>query len=120
VRASALAIPTTGKKHTGLRARIAATAAVASWDSGPREVNVAVEIQPWKMPPHEMGLPLYMEGVAAGRHDRWRHPVFGRDKDPWKQQPSHPYFYRAARGYGPAAGVAMQRALDDITSQING
>jgi hypothetical protein len=120
VAASALAIPTTGKKHTGLRARIAACAAVASWDSGPREVSVAVEIQPKRMPDREKGLPLYMEGVAEGRHDRWRHPVFGRSKDPWEQQPSHPYFYRGAAGFGPAAGEAMRRALDDITRQLNG
>jgi hypothetical protein len=122
VQASALAIPTTGKKHTGLRARIAACAEVASWDSGPREVAVAVEIQPQHMPWGEHALPLYMEGVGVGRRGdrRWRHPVFGRNKDPWEQQDPHPYFDRAARGFGPAAGVAMQRALDDITRQLNG
>jgi hypothetical protein len=120
VRASALAIPTTGKKHTGLRARIAACAETTSWDSGPREVSVAVEIQPQHMPDREKGLPLYMEGVAEGRHDRWRHPVFGRHKEPWVQQPPHPYFFQAARGFGPAAGEAMRRALDDITRQLNG
>ena len=121
VRSSALAIPTTGDRHTGLRARIAACAEVASWNSGPREVSVAVEIQPHRMPPREKGLPLYMQGIAdKGRHDRWRHPVFGRSKDPWVQQPPHPYFFQAAGGFGLAAGEAMRRALDDITSQING
>jgi hypothetical protein len=83
-------------------------------------VSVAVQIQPRRMPDREKGLPLYMEGVAEGRHDRWRHPVFGRSKDPWKQQDSHPYFYRAASGFGRASGEAMRRALDDITRQING
>jgi hypothetical protein len=122
VRASALAIPVKPEgRHTGLRARIAACAEVASWESGPRQVNVAVEIQPKRMPDREKGLPLYMEGVVdEKRHNRWRHPVFGRSKDPWEQQPSHPYFYRAARGFGPASAEAMRRGLDDITRKLNG
>src|SRR6185503_741134 len=58
VRASALAIPTTGLKHTGLRGRIAACAEVTSWEPGARQVSVAVEIRPDRMPPREMSLPL--------------------------------------------------------------
>jgi hypothetical protein len=114
VRASALAIPAMGEKHTGLRARIAACAETASWDSGPREVSVAVEIQPQRMPPREKSLPLMMDGAK-----RFRHPVFG-DRLNWVSQEQHPYFTRAASGFGRAAGPAMQRALDDITRQING
>jgi hypothetical protein len=123
VQAAALAIPVKAEgRHTGLRARIAACAEVASWEprAPARGVSVAVQIQPKRMPNREKGLPLYMEGVPEGRHDRWRHPVFGRSKDPWEQQPPHPYFYRAAAGYGRASGAAMQRALDDITHKING
>jgi hypothetical protein len=122
VRASALAIPVkVDGRHTGLRGRIAACAQVASWESGARQVNVAVEIQPKHMPDHEKGLPLYMEGVVdVGRHERWRHPVFGRRTDPWEQQPPKPYFFRAARGYGRASEAAMRSALDDITHQLNG
>jgi hypothetical protein len=123
VRAAVLAIPTTGEKHTGLRARIAACAEVASWEprGTTREVNVAVEMNPKRMPPGELGLPLYMEGVVdKGRHNRWRHPVYGRWLPNQPNQPSHPYFYRAARGFGPAARDALGRALDDITRQLNG
>ncbi len=124
VQASALAIPVkVDGRHTGLRARIAACAQVASWEprGTARAVSVAVEIQPKHMPEHEKGLPLYMEGaVDKGRHERWRHPVFGRNKDPWEQQDPHPYFYRAASGYGRAADAAMRAALDDITHQLNG
>jgi hypothetical protein len=121
VQASALAIPTTGTRHTGLRARIAACAETATWGSG-REVDVAVEIDAHRMPDGEKALPLYMEGVGVGHRGdvRWRHPVFGRDKDPWVQQPAHPYFYQAVAGYGPAAGQALRAAVDDITRQING
>jgi hypothetical protein len=84
-------------------------------------VNVAVEIQPQKMPPREKGLPLYMQGIAdKGRHERWRHPVFGRRTDPWVTQPPKPYFFQAANGYGRASEAAMRAALDDITHQLNG
>ena len=122
VQAAVLAIPVKGKKHTGLRARIAACAEVASWEprGSVRAVNVAVEMNPKRMPPRELGLPLYMEGVPEGRHNRWRHPVFGRSKDPWATQDSHPYFYGPARAFGPAARDALGNALDDITRQLSG
>jgi hypothetical protein len=118
VRASAMAIPAHGPATTGLRSRIAACATVGAWDSGARQVSVAVEIEPGRMPSGEKGLPLYMEGVGTGRHDRWRHPVFGRREDHWVQQPSHPYFYQAASGFGRAAGEAMRAAVEDITRQL--
>ncbi len=120
VRASVMAIPATGEKHTGLRARIAACVEVASRDSAPRQVSVALQVNPHKMPDREKGLPLYMEGVAFGRHDRWRHPVYGHSERPWVQQRSHPYFYGPASAFGPAAGRAMQAALEDITRQLGG
>jgi hypothetical protein len=94
---------------------------VAAWEAGTREVNVAVEMNPKRMPPRELGLPLYMEGVAdRKRHNRWRHPVYGTWRAGMPNQPSHPYFYPAARGFGPAARDALGKALDDITKQLNG
>lgn len=121
VAASALAIPAAGRKHTGLRGRIAACARTASWEPGPRQVSVAVEIDPRRMPDHEKGLPLYMEGVAdKARHNRWRHPVYGRSKDSWVTQDAHPYFYPAARPFGRAAGDALGKALDEITRDLSG
>jgi hypothetical protein len=124
VRASVMAIPVIPEgKQTGLRARIAACAETATWGTG-REVNVAVQVNPQRMPEHEKGLPLYMEGVAGGRinHARWRHPVFQTPQNPdtWVQQPSHPFFGRATDGYGRAAGDALKAALEDITRKING
>ncbi len=123
VRASVLAIPTTGKKHTGLRARIAACAQTASWESAvTRSASVAVEMNPKRMPPGELGLPLYMEGVAGGRinHARWRHPVYGKWLAGQPNQPSHPYFDKPVQPFGRAAGEALKAALEDITKQING
>ena len=120
VRASVLAIPTTGTKHTGLRARIAACAQTASWESAvTRSASVAVEMNPKLMLPDYMSLPLYMEG-ALPKWARWRHPVFGKWLAGQGNQPSHPYFYQAASRFGPAAGEALKAALEDITRQING
>lgn len=121
VRASVLAIPVKADgKHTGLRERIAACAEVASWEKpGGRQVSVAVEINPKRMPERELGLPLYMEGVTEGRHNRWMHPVYG-NREVWRGQPPHPYFYQAASGFGRAAGDALNAALEDITRQVNG
>src|SRR5258707_1106907 len=57
VRASVLAIPVTGKKHTGLRARIAACAQTASWESAvTRSASGAVEMNPKLMLPDYMSL----------------------------------------------------------------
>jgi hypothetical protein len=121
VRASVMAIPVIPEgKQTGLRARVAACAETATWGSG-REVNVAVEINPQRMPPGEMGLPLYMEGIPGGRinHARWRHMVYG-NPDVWVTQESHPYFDRGVAGYGRAGGEALKAALEDITRKFNG
>ncbi len=121
VRASALAIPATGEKHTGLRARIAACAETATWGQG-RTVNVAVQVNPGRMPEGERGLPLYMEGVPGGRinHARWRHPVYGRWLPGQPDQPSHPFFFQAASGFGGAGGEALKASLEDITRKLNG
>jgi hypothetical protein len=114
VRASVLAIPVIpGGKHTGLRARIAGCAESATWGTG-RTVNVAVQMNPQRMPPGELALPLGMEGAK-----RWRHPVYG-DREVWVTQAPHPYFYQAADGFGRAAGEALKASLEDITRQLNG
>jgi hypothetical protein len=121
VRASALAIPVKGPRHTGLRARIALCAETSSLVDG-NKVYERVWINPERMRPDYMTLPLYMEGVAGTgrrRYDRWRHPVFG-NRDVWAQQAAHPYFYQAAAPFGAAAEVALRVALDDITRQISG
>lgn len=121
VKAAALAIPVKGKKVTGLRARIAECVESASWATPQnRQAGVSVWVNVQRMPPGEHGLPLYMEGVREGRHDRWRHPVYGHSERPWAQQESHPYFYGEASKLGPRAGEAMRRAVDDITRQIGG
>lgn len=124
VRAAVLAIPVKPSSEvTGLRARIAACVESTSWaEPQNRQAGVSVWVNTGRMPDRERGLPLYMEGVAEGRHDRWRHPVYQTPRNPgtWVSQEAHPYFYAEARKLGPAAGEAMRRALEDITRQIGG
>lgn len=131
VRASALAIPVKENgKHTGLRARIALCASLASWTTG-REAGVSVWIDPRKMEPDYKSLPLYMEGVTwertKHRHDysKWRHPVFGTSsagtfKGKWVTQASHPYFRRPVEPLGKEAEAALKAALADVTRQLDG
>jgi hypothetical protein len=117
VRASALAIPVKGKKVTGLRGRIAEAVESKTGTQG-RQAWGSVYVNVGRMPAGEMSLPLYMEGAKP----RWRHPVYGKRKDPndWVRQSAHPYFYVVAREFGPAAGEELRRALEDITRQLGG
>jgi hypothetical protein len=126
VRASVLAIPVKeGGKHTGLRARIAGCVELSSGTDA-KSAYASVWVNPFRMLPDYVTLPLYMEGVTSERtryrHDysRWRHPVFGHSERPWKQQAAHPYFDKPVQPLGRAAGEALKASLEDITRQING
>src|SRR5215475_3312505 len=122
VRRSALAIPVKeGGKHTGLRARIAGCVSLTSWTEN-REAGVSVWIDVRKMLPDYRTLPLYMEGVPGSRgqdYRRWRHPVYG-NREVWRSQSAHPYFFRPVEPLGRAAGESLRRSLEDITRQLNG
>ncbi len=81
VRASVLAIPVKeGGKHTGLRARIAACVELSS-GTDVKSAYASVWVNPFRMLPDYVTLPLYMEGVKEGsrnhNYSRWRHPVRG-------------------------------------------
>jgi hypothetical protein len=119
VQASALAIPVKDPERVPvLRPKIADTVDVSSWaDVGNRQAGAAVFVNTAKMPARERALPLYMEGAKP----RWRHPVFGRRANPndWQPQAPHPYFYGPARSFGPAAGEALKRAMDEVTRKLS-
>ena len=125
VRVSALAVPVKpGGKHTGLRARIAGCVELASGTDA-KSAYVSVWVNPKRMLPDYVTLPLYMQGVRGattrrGDYSRWRHPVYGHSARPWVQQPSHPYFYQATEPLGRAAAAELDAALGDITRQLNG
>jgi hypothetical protein len=126
VRASVLATPVKeGGKHTGLRARIAECVELSTGTDA-RSAYASVWVNPFKMLPDYVTLPLYMEGVKESsrnhNYSRWRHPVFqtARNPDTWAQQPAKPYFYQPVTPLGRAAGEALKASLEDITRQING
>src|SRR5262249_46381119 len=123
VRASALAIPAKpGGKHTGLRARIAGCVELSSGTDA-KSAYVSGWVNPFRVLPDYVTLPLYMQGVKETRardYTRWRHPVYGHRERPWVQQPARPFFYQAAEPLGRAAAPAIERALGDITRKLNG
>jgi hypothetical protein len=118
VRARVLAIPAEGEKHTGLRAVIAQCVTVSSGQES-SGAWVSVWMDPAKMRPEYLTLPLYMEGVAP-KYLRWRHPVFGHRERPWAQQEPHPYFYKAVATLGQAAQLGIEDALEEITGELQG
>ena len=122
VRASVMAIPAKpGGKTTGLRERIAGCVTLSTGTDAD-SAYASVWVNPFRMLPDYTSLPLYMEGVKQSRtrnYSRWRHPVYG-NREVWRSQDSHPYFYGAMSPLGRAAGDAVQRGLDDITRHING
>jgi hypothetical protein len=112
VRAAIYNIPTTGTRHTGLRILIAdAVEPYAYIYYNIAAVGVRVSTQ--KMPSGKKSLPLMMDGRKI-----WRHPVFGDDEN-WVTQEPHPYFEEGMAGYGPAAQLAVDRAVDSIARVLN-
>lgn len=117
VRAAIINIPAGGgepyHEPPGLRLRIARC--VNPWANIRGGVaSVGVEMECRRMPSGQYSLPLGMDGVK-----RWRHPLFG-NREHWYTQYPHPYFREATAGMGPASRVAVQRALDEITRQLEG
>jgi hypothetical protein len=115
IRANALAIPTTGEKHTGLRARLAAS--VVGWA---KETPEGAQVGVASYPSRSFGgdayftLPAYMEGVKP----RWRHPLFGSWEHPQQQEP-HPWFYPRAPLLKVTAEIAVRGALDEVSRDLS-
>jgi hypothetical protein len=113
VRNSIAAIPTTGSQSTGLRSRLQKAVTLRIRTSG-KNASVSILMSTGKMPDGQKALPAYMEGVKSP----WRHPVFGREDEPWAEQPAHPYFFPVVRSMGAAGKRAASRVVDQITRAI--
>lgn len=111
VRASIAAIPVKGPKSTGLRGRLQKAVTLRVRTVG-RNAQVSILMSTAKMPDKEKSLPAMMEGTK-----KWRHPVFG-DDNVWVPQESHPYFFPVMRAGGPAAKIAVNKVVGNITRQI--
>jgi hypothetical protein len=112
VRASIAAIPVKGTSgSTGLRKRLQKAVTLRVRTSG-KNAQVSILMSTAKMPSGQRSLPAMMEGTK-----RFRHPVFGNE-DNWVGQQSHPYFFPVMRAGGPAAKVAVNKVVGNITREI--
>ncbi len=77
VKRNALGIPVHGRKHTGLRGRVAAGVQSHVFVGRKPGVEVTVKMRD----PDERNLPAYLDNPADG----WRHPLFG-NRHKWVPQ----------------------------------
>jgi hypothetical protein len=111
IRGSIAAIPVKGTSgSTGLRKRLQKAVTLRVRTAG-KNAQVSILMSTAKMPSGQKSLPAMMEGTK-----RWRHPVFGHE--PWKQQDPHPYFFPVMRKGGPAAKVAVNKVVGNVTRKI--
>ena len=112
VRASIAAIPVKGTSgSTGLRRRLQRATRLMVRTSG-RQAGVRVIVDPKRMPDHQKSLPQMMEGVRP-----WRHPVYG-NREVWRSQESHAYFFPVVDRMGAASRVAANRVIKSIERDI--
>jgi hypothetical protein len=106
VRREALALPSHGPKHTGLRNRLAAGVRAQTQRQSVRIVATAAE-------PDERGLPRGMDNGPRG----FRHPVYG-NRDVWVQQRGGSWFREPIAEEGPAIERQLTEVLEDMAERI--
>jgi hypothetical protein len=103
VRREAMALPARGRKHTGLRGRLAeGVRAEEVGESSVRIVATAVD-------PTERALPRGMDNGPRG----WRHPVYG-NRNVWVQQRGGSWFREPIA----ESGDTIERKLTDVLEQM--
>ncbi|MEO5875522.1 MAG: hypothetical protein ABIS86_17030 [Streptosporangiaceae bacterium] len=82
-----------------------------------RKVNVAVFMNPRKMPDGTKAMPQYLEGVPG--YLRLRHPLFG-DRNHWYDQhtPAAGYFTRSTTGVGAQAESNVKNVIERTAREI--
>lgn len=113
VEGQALAIPSKGKKHTGLRRALANTV----------EFDVTVRPGVWpdvvlhlgsnsnKMPGNQQAMP------AAMNKRRFRHPVYG-DRAVWVPQRGYAWFGRGKKARLDQTRAAIDRAVETVRRKL--
>lgn len=103
-------IPAKGPASTGLRlALMRATRTTVSMSG--KSASVKVIVDPKKMPAGQQGIPPLMEG-----DEKWRHPVFGRDK--WVPQDPHPVLGPVAVAHQNDASIAANAAVAETILKL--
>lgn len=95
-QAAVMRIPTTGAKHSGLRARVAKGVGTKITASG-------VDITTSMNDRDETNLPAYLDSQAG-----WRHPVYG-DRDVWVRQDTGGSWFRAT----------IESGQDDVQDRLS-
>jgi len=114
VKQAALDIPVKGTSgSTGLRKRLSKSVHLNVRTTG-RKAGVSIQADAKRMPNGQKALPAYMEGTKP----RWRHPVYGREDDPWADQDAHPWFYPALKDLGARGRTAVEAVVDSVTRDI--
>ncbi|MFG3137705.1 hypothetical protein ACGFZA_16020 [Streptomyces sp. NPDC048211] len=103
-RRAALALPARGRKHTGLRGRVAAGVSVQPSTT----TDIGVRFTTSMADPQEAELPRGLDNGVRG----WRHPVFGNSNN-WVQQRGGSWFRSTIADDGPQ----VERALTDVLEQ---
>jgi hypothetical protein len=107
-RKSVKALPARGKRHTGLRTRVAREVRIQVQTTG---ASVGVKIVVGQTT--ELGnLPAYMN---AGF---WRHPVFGNKKAWVTQQVPPGWFDRPAKAGAKKVQEGLEEAMQEIANKI--
>lgn len=109
VRAHIAAIPSSGRKHTGLRASmIRATGQLVTVSR--ESVRLRIQTNPGAMPPGQRAMPAAMESQA------FIHEVYGH---PWRVvQRGHPYLRGTVIRHLPQARAAVVRAADSMATKL--
>lgn len=110
VQSNALAIPSEGHGHTGLRAGFAAATRVQV-RAGARVSVVRLMVDGARMPAGQGVLPDKEE------HGGWRHPVQGH-RDRWVTQQNHPFFAKAIPPHLPGVMAGVQAAVSETAAEL--
>lgn len=102
-----LAIPVHGRKHSGLRARVARGVEA-------RVIPVGVQIVTSMNDPAERHLPAYLDDPVKG----WRHPVFGDDSRWVSQHTGAPWFRETFAEGLHEFKARLHHVLEDAAGEI--
>lgn len=106
VRARALAIPATGRKHTGLRGRMAAGVTTSTVD-GVTSIRASAV-------PGEAGAVIGMDQGPTG----WRHPVYG-NRDVWVQQRGYRWFREPIADHREEMERDLTEVLEGMAKRVD-
>jgi hypothetical protein len=80
-----------------------------------RQAGARIRVDGRKMPSGLRGLPKAWEAEGGAR---WRHPAWGRRRDPWIQQRPRPLFYRIVEPHAEPAARAVEEVAGRVLKKL--